>query len=249
MKIYRPIKTDFLSQKFGENKACAKMENALVPVNPPQIIYKSALTCPIGYKDFYKLIGMVGHNGYDLGAWRGEPVYFNVDADVEWEAATEVDKGGGIGVRVRSKQPVSFESLPKELNGPFQLAKKQYEAQGGKLYIQFVFWHLKSVNVFDKQPVKLGQLLGYADSTGASSGDHLHFAPKATDSTSWFTIDGDNGYTGAFDPTPWYENKFVLDVIRERIITEQLIPAQLTLIQLLNKYIYELKQILKGRNL
>ncbi len=213
MKIYRPIKSNFITQLFGEDKPCCLLDSSGKAVIPYVIKTSVNNVCPIGYTKFYPVINLKGHNGVDFASYTGEPVYFNVEAPVEWEAATEIDKDGGIGVRVRSKQPIPLSQLPKELVASMNLAQRQYEAQGGKLYVQFVFWHLSRANVYDKQPVRLGQLIGFAGSTGASSGPHVHFAPKATDATSWFTIDSDNGYSGAFDPMPWFENKFVLDVI------------------------------------
>lgn len=214
MKIYRPIKTDRKTQAFGENIPCVRQNEDGSVIQPFQVITPMVpYTCPIGYTKFYPSIGLKGHNGEDWQSFHGEPVYFPVLDTVEWLAATEVDSSGGIGVRVRSKTPVSIDQLPSQAIGSLNMIQKQYMDLGGKLYLIFLFWHLKSVNVYDKQPIKFGDLLGYADSTGASSGDHVHFAMKVSDPTSWFTIDGDNGYSGAIDFSRWFENKYVLDTV------------------------------------
>lgn len=248
MKIYRPIKTNWITQVFGENKPCVQIGADGKATTPFVIKNFPNDICPVGYKKFYPEIGMKGHNGIDMASYYGESVYFNVEENVEWEASTEIDRDGGIGVNVRSKQPIALASLPKEMIGSMNLAQRQYDKLDGKVYLFFRYWHLKGVNVYDKQPVKLGQVIGWTDSTGASSGNHLHFGAKVSDETSWFTLDGDNGYTGAFDPMPWYENKFVLDA--EENNNGNIQELQLTVIQLANKAIYLLKQLIaakKGR--
>lgn len=216
MRIYRPIRSNNKTQAFGENLACAKVNTLGGLIEPTKVVTATKGVCPVGYKPFYPLIGMSGHNGEDWGAYSGEPVFFPVEIeDVEWEAATEIDEGGGIGVRVRSKQPVPLSKLPPQAR---ELSKRQFYEMGA-VHLLFLFWHLKSVDVYDKKPIKFGDRIGFADSTGASSGDHLHWALKPCDKTSWFTLDKDNGYTGAWDwhtLGPIFDNKFVLDVITER---------------------------------
>lgn len=213
MKIYRPVKSNFKAQGFGENKPCVRLNEDGTAIRPFQVITPNADTCPIGYTKFYPEINLKGHNGEDWGASHGEPVYFATDAEVEWQAATEVDQDGGIGVRIRSKTPVTIDQLPPQAIGSLNMIQKQWADQGGKLYLIFLFWHLERVNVYDKQPIKMGDLIGFADSTGASSGDHVHYSMKVSDPTSWFTIDSDNGYAGAIDFDHWFENKYVLDVL------------------------------------
>lgn len=217
MKIYRPIKTNNKTQGFGDNLSCAKVDPAGHLREPIQVVGTAkANVCPVGYKPFYPLIGMKGHNGEDWATYYAEPIFFPVDIPgVEWEAATEVDDGGGIGVRVRSVQTVPLDFIPPQATGSRNMIRTQLAEFGG-VRLVFLFWHLKSVDVYDKKPVKFGDRIGFADSTGASSGNHLHWSMKVSDRTSWFTVDGDNGYTGAIDFSHWFENKFVLDVITSR---------------------------------
>lgn len=215
MKIYRPVKSDHIFQKFGENKACTKLGSDNKPIRPFQVIGTNTdNVCPIGYTSFYAAIGMKGHNGVDSQTYHGEPIYFPVDAPgIQWEAATEVDQDGGIGVRVRSTTPVALDHLPPQAVGSLNMIQTQYAMYSGAVYLEFLFWHLLTVDVYDKKPIKLGDRLGWADSTGASAGDHLHWALKISSDTSWFTLDGDNGYTGAIDFMDWFDNRFVLDII------------------------------------
>ena len=207
MKIYRPIATNKITQRFGENKACIR-------IYPPiKIIYKTGLLCPTGYTDFYSKSGLIGHNGYDFKAWRGEPVYFPVVGDFGrvdgWTAMNEVDSNGGRGVNVFS---------PQSGLGEFK---------------KFRFWHLKSSAVDDDQQIKTGQLLGYADSTGASSSDHVHCDMKIVDSEK-NSLNTENGYFGAVDFTPDFENRFILDVLGIR-------PPEFGFWQRLQNYLAMLK--------
>lgn len=257
MKIYRPVQTDFIAQNFGKSNACCKTDSSGKPIRPFRVVTKSSNTCPVDSVEFYPAIGMKGHNGTDFAAWHGEPVYFNVDANTKWFARTEVDADGGVGLRVHSIDPLPFkmEELPVQnmtehsmmyYNGVFS------ENPVGTLRVQFLYWHLKDVNLSDKPQIqigtfsdgrpqmayeiKFGDLIAYADNTGASSGDHLHHAMKFCNKST-MTIGSDNGYTGAVDMAYWFENSFV-DVITK----------QLTVIELLKKYILLLKNLIKYRN-
>lgn len=182
MKIYRCVKTDRLSQGFGDNLPCSP-EGQLTPV----VSYSNG-TCPIGYTKLYPKLNLKGHNGYDLVAYRGEPVYHA--GDFSGWVKTEVDQNGGIGVRVVSDTP-----------------------QLGQNCATLIYWHLLRVMVYDGQKVQPGAVLGLADSTGLSSGDHVHFALKES-TDKGVSLNTGNGYFGCIDPTPYFENKFVVDVMR-----------------------------------
>ena len=65
--------------------------------------------------------------------------------------------------------------------------------------IKTLYWHHKENKVKVGQEVKTGDILGLADSTGMSTGDHLHFGCKQTD-INGLTINKDNGYFGAVNP-------------------------------------------------
>lgn len=218
ISIFRPVKTNWETQGFGENRACRNPRNN-------HVVTKKGRFCPAGYQDFYKGVGMEGHNGYDLSTWHGEPLYFPVDADVEWWMRAERDSGGGVGVDVFSKEPIYFSELPKHAG---KLAQREWKENNGMVYVKFRFWHLKSVVVGEEEiqvgtfsdgrpqmapKVELGQLIGYCDSTGASSGDHLHWSMKIVASNS-MTLDNDNGYYGAVEfPVNAYENTFIGEVM------------------------------------
>lgn len=172
LQIYRPLISKTISQAFGDNKACIYPNG--------RIVGKKGNICPSGSVDFYKDIGMNGHNGIDMSAWHGEPVYHGATFD-GW-MKVEKDASGGIGVDVVSNDMISID--------------------GYTGYIKCRYWHLKAPVGYDKKQVKLGEQIGLADNTGSSSGDHLHFGIKKCDKDG-NTLEPANGWNGCFDPTPY----------------------------------------------
>lgn len=240
MKIYRATISNRLTQNFGANNACAKMSPAGFAYRPYQITSKpaTAKSCPMYYTEFYPLLGMFGHNGNDWAIFRGEAIYFNVDIpNIRWYAERDTDDDQGIGIRVKSLDPIKFEEsdLPAEMSDH---SKRYWKEHNGMMYIQMLYWHIKEsalagkpqiqVGTFaDGKPqmraeVKLGDLIAFGNSTGASSGDHVHEAMKFCEA-SGFTIGNDNGYYGAVDHSKWDEQQtFVGQVIK---VKEQAMTA------------------------
>ena len=146
-----------------------------------------------------ELYGNAGHNGIDCFAPHGTPIYASHDGF----ASYQVDSGGGHGVVV--------------------ITDKEYEdLKGNSSYFKTIYWHmpdpLKEPNlaspIADKTgfvPVKCGDLIGYADNTGHSTGDHLHFGlkpvAKGENWGTWYNTEQYNGYYGAIDPEPYLEKK------------------------------------------
>ena len=70
--------------------------------------------------------------------------------------------------------------------------------------IKTIYWHLESSCVKKGSVVKAGQLIGRCDNTGFyTTGDHLHFGLKRVDRNG-NTININNGFKGAIDPTPYF---------------------------------------------
>lgn len=255
MKIYRPLKSDWLTQKFGENLACIKTDINNRIIFPTQVISKDKF-CPVGFKDFYSAIGMKGHNGWDNACWDGEPIYFPVDANCEWWVRNEVDQDGGIGLDVFSDRPIDIGELPRECG---KLAKDQlkgiysdpkYGYEKGKVFVKFRFWHLNRSLVSDSKnnvagkpegyrdtKVKFGDLIALGGNTGASSGPHLHWSMKIVANNS-STLDSNNGYYGAVDFEKYYEDEFVGNVVAIK-------RKALTAIELARKVIFEVQKFLR----
>lgn len=137
-----------------------------------------------GNKETYKQFGLGGHNGLDLRSYHGQPVYAAHDGLANYE----IDNSGGHGVDI--------------------LSTVKYN-EG---YARTRYWHLCDPK---KEPqykspiqgrknvkVKAGDLIGYADNTGFSTGDHLHFGLKWADKKG-ATLNYSNGFKGAVDPKPF----------------------------------------------
>lgn len=142
----------------------------------------------------YAKEGLPGHNGIDFRASHGQPVFASHDG----LASFQVDNSGGHGVVIVTDQ--------------------QFDYLDTQSYFKTIYWHLcdglkepkYQSPIADKTgfvPVKCGDLIGYADNTGASSGDHLHFGlkpvAKGEDWGIWFNVEQKNGYLGAIDPMPY----------------------------------------------
>lgn len=159
------------------------------PVKPLQINQKFGTR-----GDWYRRngINVEGHNGWDFNATHGQKVYAAHDGVVLY-AGTDSKEGFGVTIRT----------------------DKKYEYKGGEAYFKTIYWHLiPMVPVKVGQRVKAGDLIGYADNTGFSTGDHLHFGLKPLEKrgvSNWVNIEADNGYFGSIDPEPYFNGYFAPD--------------------------------------
>lgn len=142
--------------------------------------------------DFYKnVLKMRGHNGLDVRASRGQKVYAAHDGVVTFAGE---DGSAGYGVVIRT------------------LDKREYGIDGA--YFKTIYWHLlaNGISVRAGQNVKVGDVIGLADSTGVSSGDHLHFGLKpmkpGEQDWQWFNLEQTNGYMGAIDPFSYFNDVY-----------------------------------------
>lgn len=168
-------------------------------------------------KATYSQFGLNGHNGVDLRASHGQPIYASHDG----LAFYEVDSSQGHGVVVISDKP--------------------YDYNGTLAFFKTIYWHFcdptkepkfaspiyKTIgaNSGRNLSVKAGDLLGYANSTGFSNGDHLHLGlkpiiagkePTSGDAPdvnigAWQNVEQNNGFLGAIDPTPYFNGSYAID--------------------------------------
>lgn len=147
------------------------------------------------YKDHG--VNFTGHNGIDFAAYHGQPVYAAHDGIVE----VQEDVNQGWGVVITSLQTFDY--------------------NGGQAYFKTIYWHFNpatdpqfAIPVKTGQLVKAGDIIGYADNTGLSTGDHLHFGLKPqlkNPDLTFYNIEQNNGYMGAIDPTPYFNGFFAQD--------------------------------------
>lgn len=137
-------------------------------------------------------IDIIGHNGQDLATLHGQEVYAAHDGVCE----VQVDSKQGYGVVIRTED--------------------QFDYKDGQAFFKSIYWHLISnIPVKTGQKIKVGDLIGYSDSTGVSTGDHLHFGLKSVGRNSngvYYNLEEGNGYYAAIDPTPYYNGKFAKDI-------------------------------------
>ena len=125
----------------------------------------------------YRKFGLPGHEGIDFQAPNGTELYSVADgfvSDIRLDGNTnKMGKPYGNQVRIQH--------------------------QGGYTSI---YAHLEKVVVTRGQAVKSGQLIGLADNTGHSAGDHLHFTLKKQGATARRETDYPHDI---IDPTPFLE--------------------------------------------
>ena len=149
--------------------------------------------------DVYKKAGMPGHNGIDFYSTHGTPIYSAHDGWAQYQISG--DRGQGVVV----------------------ITDQEYEDENGKPSLwKTVYWHMVD---FTREPqykspiadktgfvkVKTGDLLGYADNTGNSTGSHLHFELKRVGGSFglWYNLDQNNGYYGAINPKQYLPDRIV----------------------------------------
>jgi len=100
---------------------------------------------PAGYAQY----GLPGHEGVDVRALTGTPIYAVANGTVS--AINPTENGHNYGIYVRVAHAQSYETT---------------------------YAHLQRTAVTAGQVVKGGQIIGYADNTGNSNGSHLHLTLK-----------------------------------------------------------------------
>jgi hypothetical protein len=135
----------------------------------------------------YSQFGFIGHNGIDIAAPLGTPIYAAHDGWIV--EATE--KTGGYGIRVTQM----FEEDGKEwlLVYGHQLDYKPLPEIGWNYWYRGHF-------------VRQGDLIGHVDSTGFSSGHHLHFG--VYEYKNGVKLNSNNGYGGGLNPQSFLPTTF-----------------------------------------
>lgn len=216
LRLYYPVTPYFLNQQFGDNIPCVKDFGL-----PTQMIVDGAdyLTCPPGYTKLYQQFGMSGHNGDDLRA--GEQNCYAAQDGVVIEKQIVPARGLGIGILT---------------NGQVDLGAH------GVHFAKLRYWHLKVMYVEVGDVIKAGQLIGVTDSTGYSSGNHLHFELQPMDKDAgghpfitYYPVGEPGVIAGAIDPTPFFIGSYATDIPKLISLYSALIPLLTQLINYLKK--------------
>jgi len=164
------------------------MNKLLLPMSNQMIF----VTQPFGvnFVDFYKKLGLKGHNGVDFRAKRGAQIIAAHNGEV---SAAGTDSSGGVYIElITNKSGPGFKTI---------------------------YYHLKDKNVIKGDKVKEGQVIGTANNTGKyTTGDHLHFGLKPLKRLSdgtFVNLEQGNGYAGSIDPGPYFPNNDMLYVISD----------------------------------
>lgn len=124
---------------------------------------------------YKSLYGPEGHTGIDIIAQHGQEVYAAQDGKVYF---IDTHPKSGLDVRIESEElGVKFRTIYEHLMG--------YQVKVG-------------------DTVEAGQLIGWADNTGYSSGDHLHFQLEVWNGTEWVKS----------DPLEYMDPMFALDALK-----------------------------------
>lgn len=121
---------------------------------------------------YKSLYGVPGHLGVDLSAGHGQEVYAAQDGIVYM---IDTHEKSGLDVRI--------------------------ESNIGTLKFRHIYEHLMGYQPKVGDKVRVGQLIGWADNTGYSSGDHLHFQMEILQGKDWIKV----------DPMHYMEARFALD--------------------------------------
>lgn len=155
--------------------------------------------------DFYRQLGLLGHNGLDFYTKHFEngnaPIYAAHDGYVISDASQQSDSAGRF----------------------VKLMSDEVEIGGRKCKVMTVYFHLKEARVSstdsvnreiyylrkNERYVKAGSLIGIGNNTGQyTTGAHLHFGMyiywKRTNGS--YVPDLENGYGGAVDPMPYLQD-------------------------------------------
>jgi hypothetical protein len=128
----------------------------------------------MNYVNFYKKMGLKGHNGIDFSAKTGTDCHASHNGEVTWAGE---DGGGGISV-----------TLTDKVN-----------------HFKTIYYHLLDVTCKKGDIKKAGDIIGHCDNTGKyTTGSHLHFGMKMLDKDNFNTINYNNGYKGAINPSRYF---------------------------------------------
>ncbi len=167
----------YISQEFGED-----------PIAIEDTYYGKFLVKK-GEHVYSILAGMKGHNGIDIAAPLGTPIIGNVIKGEAYVIYQSHDIGYGNTTVVRI---IDTDKNYVQIFGHQQKFEPDVEIVWN--------WHDKS------RPFLLDKVYGYVNSTGASTGNHLHWGIQEYD-VNGNKLNTKNGFGGALDPKQFMKEK------------------------------------------
>ena|SRR3990167_8273254 len=150
---------------------------------------------PVTLATFWKTVDQSGQ-GFDGNGLPACQIVPNASCDISIYQHWGLKSHGGEDVPCPHREPIlnSADGRVLEVNTDRNtgLGVVVFHPQHN---LKTIHWHMDSIDVKVGDEVKQGQVLGLADSTGASTGTHDHWACKATDNLG-NTINKDNGWLG-----------------------------------------------------
>lgn len=178
--VYNPQTSVYISQKFGQHWYIQ------------QDTYYYGKLYPKG-TEFNSIFGLKGHNGVDYAAPTGTPYYATCDGWIIEQTKKETGYGYRLCILDKKNRVWVYghsEEFETKVDG------QVLEAD----------WNFNNRSY----PVREGEKLGYIDSTGFSSGPHLHLGLYEYDDKG-NKLNSDNGYGGAIDPYEVITTKETMD--------------------------------------
>ncbi len=151
---------------------------------------------------YKSLYGKAGHKGIDLAAKHGQEVYC-----AQRGMIYQIDTNPKSGLDVRIISVV------------------------GGVQIRHIYEHLLGYEGKIGQIIETGQLIGWADNTGYSSGDHLHFQVEVLENGAWKAVDPE---------TLLYEGIFARDIL---VINHKILAIAEFVARLLDRTGSKLRQL------
>lgn len=143
----------------------------------------------------YSLLGLKGHNGID---WK----------------TTHFDKGEAPVIAAHDGEVISDPDIQSDTAGRFvKILSDETMIGSRKCKIMTLYFHLSKCKRQLGEKVKKGMLIGIAGNTGGfTSGPHLHFGmyPLWKQPDGSYKKDANNGYDGAVDPMPYFNDDQVM---------------------------------------
>ncbi len=154
------------------------------------------------YRDVY---GWLGHNGIDIFAPFGTICVSMADSYL----IESISRNTGYGLRVST-----FTDLGNNYGFTLTYGHFWYT------YIGYRRWIEPGNKIYGR--IKKGQKIGRVDSTGNSTGNHLHITLKVWKKNNvgdWNLINIKNGYNGAINPLPYLQDHTMAKLLVDKSTT------------------------------